>query len=104
MNRPFQKLLIALLIAILLIFGVSGPLLRNSGDSRLAESELARGYAKIDHIAAALSDQDSRYESFSEHFVENLHRSVGMRAFERLRHGKRIYRSDGFRAGHDRPL
>ena len=78
MNRPFQKLLIALLIAILLIFGVSGPLLRNSGDSRLAESELARGYAKIDHIAAALSDQDSRYESFSEHFVENLHRSVGM--------------------------
>lgn len=78
MNRPFQKLLIALLIAILLIFGVSGPLLRNSGDSRLAESELARGYAKIDHIAAALSDQDSRYESFSEHFVENLHRSVDM--------------------------
>ena len=78
MNRPFQKLLIALLIAVILIFGVSGPLLRNSGERRLAESQTIRDNAKIDHIAMALSDQDRRYEAFSDHFVENLHRSVDM--------------------------
>ena len=80
MNRPFLKLLIALVVCAILIFNISGSFLKKSGSARLAEEQLERGSLKIDHAVMTVSELNDRMVASGDHFIENLHKHAELMA------------------------
>ena len=80
MNRPFLKLLIALVVCAILIFNISGSFLKNSGSAKLAEEQLERGSLKIDHAIMTVSELNDRMVASGDHFIENLHKHAKLMA------------------------
>ena len=80
MNRPFLKLLIALVVCAILIFNISGSFLKKSGSARLAEEQLERGSLKIDHAVMTVSELNDRMVASGDHFIENLHKHAKLMA------------------------